>query len=224
MIRVDQGKPGRAAHEAALQRKDTAPTVTEIRQYPAKVGQHPVYERLLDDYPRELEMNFSEIADRLQLVASIGVIIGLILVIYEIRETNRIAENQAAIDMGALYSEWTILMTDENMARLFVKSLESPDALSPDELLRLHYMYFTASQTFRTGHFLRQTGGLSLYPESTLYDDASAAFSGPVAKRWVAMIQDGPDEISALMRQAAQDTPPEARLQFLESMRPPAEN
>jgi len=169
-------------------------------------------------------VKLSEIGDRLQLAASIGVIIGLILVIYEIRETNRIAENQAAIDMGSLYSEWTVLMTDEQMARLFVKSLESPDALSRDELLRLHYMYFTASQTFRTGHFLRQTGGLSLYPESTLHEDASAAFSGPVAKRWVAMIQTGPDEISEIMRQAAQDTPTEARLQFLDGLRPPAEN
>jgi hypothetical protein len=169
-------------------------------------------------------VNLSEIGDRLQLIASIGVIIGLILVIYEIRETNRIAENQAAIDMGALYNEWTVLMTNEQMARLFVKSLESPDALSRDELLRLHYMYFTASQIFRTGHFLRQTGGLNLYPESTLYEDASAAFSGPVAKRWVAMIQDRPDEISGIIRRAAQDTPPEARLQFLESMRPPVQD
>ena len=50
----------------------------------------------------EIPMNFSELGDRLQLIASIGVIIGLVLVIYELRETNRIAENQAAIDMNSL--------------------------------------------------------------------------------------------------------------------------
>ena len=109
-------------------------------------------------------MNFSAIADRLQLAASIGIIIGLI------------------------------------------------------------YVYFTASQIFKTQHFLQQTGGLSMYPESTLFDDTSAALSGPVARRWVSMNEDRSDsEMSKIMRKAIHETPPEARLEYLDSLRPPAE-
>jgi hypothetical protein len=169
-------------------------------------------------------MKYSEKGDRLQLAASIGVIIGLILVIYEIRENNRIAENQAAIDMNILYGEWTTVMTDKDMAELFVKSLENPDALTRVDLLRLHYAYSTAWQAFVTQHFLWQSGGLRMYPESTLYEDTSSTLSGPVARRYVlsGLGQDN-SAIAEIMRQAPTDTQPDARLKYLDSLRPPPE-
>jgi len=170
-------------------------------------------------------MNYSKLYSRLQLAASIGVIIGLLLLIYEIRENNRIAENQAAIEMNSLYNEWSALMTGESLAKLYVKALEDPDALSRDELLRLHYAYTTASQVFKTHHFLLQAGGLSMYPESTLYYDYSNALSGPVARRFVLLNEgDSDSDTSEIIRQAIRDTPSDIRLEYIDSLRPPAED
>lgn len=169
-------------------------------------------------------MKYSEIGDRLQLAASIGVIIGLILVIYEIRENNRIAENQAAIDMNSLYSQWTTVLTDKDMAELFIKSLENPDALTRIDLLRLKYAYDTAWQSYQTQHFLWRSGGLRMYPETTLYTDTSNALSGPIARRYVlSSLEESDTDGANIMRQAINDSPPDTLLMLLDSLRPPVD-
>ncbi len=167
-------------------------------------------------------MKNSNLNEYLQLAASIGVIIGLALVGYEIRENNRIAQNQAAIEMNSLYSDWTTILADKDMAELWVKSLQSPDELTLVDLTRLRAVYLTAWQAFETNHFLWQSGGLRMYPESTLYNDTSNVFSGPVARQYVLTSLDHMDETRAnIMRQAVTDSQPDTFLLLLGRMRPP---
>jgi len=167
-------------------------------------------------------MKYSDINDRLQLGASIGVIIGLLLVIYEIRENNRIAENQAAIDMNNLYGQWTTLMADPGMADLIVRSIESPEVLTRTELYQLRGAYNTAAQAFRTNHFLWGSGGLRMYPEDTFYHDVQLVFSGPVSRRFMLSHIDGSDApADIIIRKALSESHPELYLELLDSMRPP---
>ncbi len=170
-------------------------------------------------------MKQSNMNDNLQLAASVGVIIGLILVMYEIRETNKIAENQAAIEMNSLYSEWTKAMMDESMAELWLKSFDSPEELTRVDLIRLRYTYFTALQAFQTNHFLWESGGLRMYPEDTLYQDTRSAFSGEVAQKFLLVNHSDDDSAAAtIMRQAVLDSSPESYLTTLDSMVPPTAN
>ena len=167
-------------------------------------------------------MKQSNMNDNLQLAASVGVIIGLILVMYEIRETNTIAENQAAIEMNSLYSEWTKAMMDESMAELWLKSIDSPEELTRIDLIRLRYAYFTAMQAFQTNHFLWESGGLRMYSEDTLYTDTQSAFSSEVGQRFILDILGDDDSASAtIMRQAVLDSSPESYLTTLDSLLPP---
>jgi hypothetical protein len=173
----------------------------------------------------DLTMKKSELNDYLQLAASIGVIIGLVLVGYEIRETNRIAENQAAIDMNSLYGQWTTILTDKDMAELWVKSLQNPDDLSLVDLTRLRAAYITAVQAFETNHFLWQSGGLKMYPESTLYVDSRNNFSGPIARQYfLATYTAFDDPRLKIIREAIMDSQPDTFLQILDEMRPPDTN
>ncbi len=170
-------------------------------------------------------MQESKLNDYLQLAASIGVIIGLILVMYEIRETNKIAENQAAIEMNSLYSEWTKTMMDEDMAELWLKSIDRPEELTRVDLIRLRYTYFTALQAFQTNHFLWESGGLRMYPEDTLYEDTRSAFSSEVSRRFLLDNYSDDDSADAIiMRQAVLDTSPERYLEMLDSMVPQTAN
>lgn len=168
-------------------------------------------------------MRQSNVNDILQLAASIGVIIGLILVMYEIRETNKIAENQAAIDMNGLYNEWTSALMDEGMAELWLKSLETPEDLTRVDLIRLRYAYLTAMQAFETNHFLWESGGLRMYPEDTFYSDVSLAFSSDVSERYVlASRSDDDSETAAIARRAVLDSSPENYLSMLDNLVPPS--
>ena len=165
-------------------------------------------------------MKYSDIGDRLQLAASIGVIIGLILVIYEIRENNRIAENQAAIDMNNLYGQWTTLMADPGIADLIVRSIESPEVLTRTELYQLRGAYHTAIQAFRTNHFLWESGGLRMYAEDTLYNDVELVFSGPVGRRYMLSYVDGSDDpADIIIRKAVSESHPEFYLEILDNMK-----
>jgi len=75
--------------------------------------------------------------DRLQLIASVGVIIGLIMVAVEIRQSSEIARNDTYV---AIIEGWSDLARSEfesDIATIFEKSMESPESLSNAELFRL---------------------------------------------------------------------------------------
>ncbi len=165
-------------------------------------------------------VKFSRINDIIQLVAVIGVMVGLVLVIYEIRENNRIAINQATIDMNSLYNEWSLFMSDPERAKLFIKSLEDPHSITRVEMLQLIEIYLTALVTFRTEHYLSTRGGIEMYPESTLYADASDVLSGPIARRYINIVFDGTEtEDGKIILEAVNNSPPEKLLLFLDSLR-----
>jgi hypothetical protein len=75
--------------------------------------------------------------DRLQLIASIGVVIGLLMVAIEIRQSSEIARNDTYV---AMIDKWSILATTEfesDIAVIFQKSMDSPETMTNGELFRL---------------------------------------------------------------------------------------
>ena len=84
-------------------------------------------------------MNNSGIYDRLQLVATFGVIVSLVLVVYEIRENNAIAYQQA---ISGNWQNWTSLsgaQLQSDVADVLAKSMTKPDDLTVAETLKLNF-------------------------------------------------------------------------------------
>jgi len=75
--------------------------------------------------------------DRLQLVASVGVIIGLIVVVYEIRQNSEIARSESFTAILDSWSALSIAEFESDIGVIFEKSMEAPEELTTAELHRL---------------------------------------------------------------------------------------
>jgi len=84
-------------------------------------------------------MKFSEINDRLQLAATIGVIVSLGLVVYEIRENNAIAYQQAISGNWQNWTELSGAQLQSDIADIFAKSMTNPDDLTVAETVKLNF-------------------------------------------------------------------------------------
>lgn len=84
-------------------------------------------------------MKLSNLNDYLQLAASVGVIIGLGLVAYEIRENNAIAYQQA---VSSNWQNWTVLGAAEfesSVSEIIAKSMSKPEEVSLAEMVKLNF-------------------------------------------------------------------------------------
>lgn len=72
----------------------------------------------------------------MQIVATVGVIVGLLLVTYEIRVSNRMGIDQAYAESLSSYGQVSALFLTVDAADLFVRAQEG-EALSRKEMVRL---------------------------------------------------------------------------------------
>jgi len=107
-----------------------------------------------------LTMNASKLNDWLQTTAAAGVILGLILVAYEIRVSNRIGLDQANSESLSRYLEAIALASTAEAADLFIRAHEG-DVLSRQEMLRLDEMLNAYIGSMYYDWTLSQSGTLS---------------------------------------------------------------
>ena len=84
-------------------------------------------------------MNISKINERLQLAATIGVIVSLGLVVYEIRENNAIAYQQAISEDWQNWTELSGAQLQSDIAEILAKSMTNPDDLTVAETVKLNF-------------------------------------------------------------------------------------
>jgi len=84
-------------------------------------------------------MNFSEINDRLQLAATVGVIVSLGLVVYEIHANNAIAYQQAISEDWQNWTDLSGAQLQSDIADIFAKSMTNPDDLTVAEAVKLNF-------------------------------------------------------------------------------------
>jgi hypothetical protein len=73
-----------------------------------------------------------------QVFASLGVFVGLLMVAYEIRESNRVATSEAVRGIEDCFLAVGISEYETDIAELAVKSVEEPEQLSSAERLKLN--------------------------------------------------------------------------------------
>jgi hypothetical protein len=127
-------------------------------------------------------------ADRLNrwltLVANVGVLAGLLLVAYEIRQSAGIATAQARLEYSAGWRSVDGSRQDRDFAAVIAKSIESPESLTLTERIQLDGFYIgIVDQAYSA--YVAWIGGV----RPNHYDSAIAAavelnMGSPYAKAW----------------------------------------
>ena len=122
----------------------------------------------------------------LSLVANVGVLCGLILVAYEIRQSTQQATGESIIELQGAYREILISDYETDIAEHLVKSYSNPDELTDTEIVQLssylstiigwHHMYFD----------LHELGVTRYDATADLIEDSDYYFTGPFGRAWYA--------------------------------------
>jgi len=92
------------------------------------------------------------------LAANLGVLVGIFLLLIELRQNTESAELQAAQSYVALSHELDFrLVDDPSLIALFYTS---PDERTPEEVWRLDRWYFGSLRTWENGYYLYRKGVL----------------------------------------------------------------
>jgi hypothetical protein len=82
-------------------------------------------------------MQTAKLNERLQLFASLSVLIGLLLVAYEVRQNNVLAEAEAVTAMQTGWETISISEYETDIGELRAKSINDPENLTEPELYKL---------------------------------------------------------------------------------------
>jgi hypothetical protein len=166
-------------------------------------------------------MNMAKLNDWLQLAASVGVLIGLLLLVQEIRQANQIANATA---LAEVYKGWELLSmseTDSDIKAIFARTFESSHDLTSDEVLRL--------DSWLTGVMMLYMRQASMYyqfeytidPADTDWSDLEYYFDSPFTRAWYkinrAWVTAEP-ELVRIIDELIETTPLRQRLEVLEVM------
>lgn len=86
-------------------------------------------------------MKTEKLNDWLQLAAAAGVLAGLLLVAYELRQQHELARAEMGPETFAAQQELLNSLRDVETARVYVKAFESPESLTLEEQVILDALY-----------------------------------------------------------------------------------
>ena len=123
--------------------------------------------------------------ERANLIATIGVLAGLVLVAYELRQNNEIAEAESFRTMWEMVGEMSRLRIETDIMTLYRTSIENPSSLSDDDVYRLSAYLSLGLEIQVLKAVMRDSYGL--YPvsvESQALDISGTLLYGPFGRAW----------------------------------------
>ena len=73
----------------------------------------------------------------LQILASLGVFLGLLLVGFELRELNRFASSEESLTVSDYFFEYSMSEYQSDLYELLLKSAEKPDEMTSADIMKL---------------------------------------------------------------------------------------
>lgn len=129
-------------------------------------------------------MQDSKISEWLQIIAALGVLVGLLLVAYEIRESNRVSISEGSRSVAENFRQLSISEYETDIHDLLAKSIENPEELSTAEFMRLN-SYFTAIvQTFGIWEGSYNLGTARQDGIEALKENANFYFGSKFGRAW----------------------------------------
>ena len=105
-------------------------------------------------------MRESKINTWLQILASLGVLIGLLLVAYEIRESNRVATSESVRGIEDCFNLISVTELETDIIELYVASIEKPGELTAVDKIKLNSYLNTVTGCFQRWLNMHQLGDM----------------------------------------------------------------
>jgi len=106
-------------------------------------------------------MKSKQFNDWLQVMASIGVVVGLMFVALELRENSRVAMEQGISAMSGAYSNFLSRLDDPSAREILVRAMEETDEFSLEESLQLMSLYLELLNGAEADFVIGESRGLS---------------------------------------------------------------
>ncbi len=135
-------------------------------------------------------VNTSKLNNLVQILTSAAVIIGLGVVVLEIRENNAIAEDEASSEF---WTNWIALSTPDystDIGSAYIKSINDPASLSDEEMFRLGSWLTAVMSTYGQMFLMQQEGRVSDDYRSELAGDVEFYFGNGFGRAWYAENKD----------------------------------
>ena len=176
---------------------------------------------LLLQWPLEKIMRFAQVNDYLQTLATLGALIGLLAVGYEVRQTNRIALAEVSSNSWTNWAVSAVAEIDSGVADTLATAMTDPASLTLADRIRLD-KYFD-SQIYLHSHdvFSLSELGSGLGLHEWLLDeaarDAPGVFGSAFARAWLEENSDWIDpELYAAIQRGLEGAPIGADLDYYE--------
>ncbi len=103
-------------------------------------------------------MGTSKLNEWLQILASLGVLAGLILVAYELQQNTSVAKAEHSRDAFYAWLEIANIEMQGDLGRVVIKSYEEPDRLTPEDLYKLNAWLISIMSLYAYGQDANELG------------------------------------------------------------------
>lgn len=167
-------------------------------------------------------MQVSKVGELIQVIASVGVLIGLALVFVEIRQNNELVGAELRAVRIVSYEEMSRHEIETDIRTLFQKSIEALDALTDGEILKLDSYLVNIVSLLQQDAALQQAG-LSTYRTDDFFNPGAFCFGGRFARAWFELNREWiayttPGVADGIAR-AIETTPVQNRFEYIEMIR-----
>ena len=166
-------------------------------------------------------MNTTKLNDWLQIVASLAILVGLFVVVQELRQNNSLAKAERTSD---IYTDWSNIYRFEienDFLLLLQKSVEHPAELSDSEILRLAGHYTLITNAYMHQASLQFRFDLAYDLEKYIFDIVWY-LNSPIGREWLAQNEEWvsaePELFSALKSELAA-TPIPTQFELIHSLK-----
>jgi hypothetical protein len=137
-----------------------------------------------NEHKLEIRVDSDRVTRLLTLAANIGVIVGIVFLVLEMRQTSAIATAQVRLEYSAGWRSVDGSRQDESFSEVITKSIENPEELSLSEVIRLDAYYSGILDQMLSAHTAR-VAGLVDGPFSEVANTVGVMyFSDEFARTW----------------------------------------
>jgi len=126
----------------------------------------------------------SKLSDWIQIIASLGVVLGLLLITLEIRETNRVTLSEGSRHVSGRWADLSKSGYESDIYDLLTKSVENPEELSLAEILKLDAYFTSLVQTFDMWMSAYELGTARFDGAATLEESVNFYFGSKFGRAW----------------------------------------
>lgn len=157
-------------------------------------------------------MNSGKINEWLQLVTAAAVLVGLFLVVHEIRQNNAVARAATLNDLYAGWEEFSVSEFESDILDLFIKSIERPHDLTSVEVAKLNSYYVALTSLYSRWWTMYRDHGYANDPTVDTAHHAQYYFGSRFARSWIRQNRPwlevtSPDMVELIIRELESNPP-----------------